>query len=70
MEMKDDAEKASPKLEFQAMWRNINLQREFYEFNQVIRVHANNDGKSGHCEPLEENTPLTYSCSLSLKSTA
>lgn len=52
MEMKEDAEKTSPKLDFQAMGQNISLQRRFYEFNQVIRVNANSNGKSGHRESL------------------
>lgn len=58
MEMRENAEKASPKLEFQAMGQNTVLQRGFYEFHQVIHVNANNDGKSGYCEPLEESMSL------------
>ena len=42
--MREDAEKACLKLEFQAMGQNIVLQSRFYEFNLVIRVNVNHNG--------------------------
>ena len=52
--MREDAEKACLKLEFQAMGQNIVLQSRFYEFNLVIRVNVNHNGGGRHRGPPEK----------------
>lgn len=54
--MREDAEKACLKLEFQAMGQNIVLQSRFYEFNLVIRVNVNHNGEGRHHGPPEKGT--------------
>lgn len=54
--MREDAEKACLKLEFQAMGQNTVLPSRFYEFNQVIRVNVNHNGERQHHRSLEKGT--------------